>query len=322
MSSRGHEPARVELAPRANLVLGRGGVRGIAMVGAVIALHRAGWTFDRLGGISVGGIVAALLAAGYEPEELRAELWRLDLTALRDPRGRVPGVRLAGNLVTRLGLYRGDALYAAVAALLARKGVRTFADLRDPLRIGEGSPYRLRLLACDLTNARLVALPDDAARYGLEPDDIEIARAVRISASLPFVFEPVRFGRGATSAMLVDGGVVAGIPFDVFDSGRDESLPTIGIQAGPGSARFAGRPLRGLWSLARATYYAAQQVNAQALRPRLKQHALIDIDCGMTSAVAFRISDTEKQALFDAGFAAGRDFRPAQPRITVAVHAR
>lgn len=287
------------------IILGRGGVRGIAMVGAVGALERAGLRFDRYAGISVGGIVAALMAAGCSAAELRAQLWQLDLPSLCDAgcARRLPLIGHAYRLLRYGGLYDGEVLLETLRDLLARRGVRTFRDLRDPAWDGRGSPWRLQVLVSDLTNARLVVLPDDAAAYGVDPDSLEVALALRMSASLPFVFRPLRFGAAGRASVFVDGGLVAGIPFPLFDA-AGRGAPVIGVQAGPGPARYAGRPVTGAWSIARATFYTALRANDEGARPRALANDVIDIDCGSVSAVAFSLSDPQKQALYDAGFAA------------------
>ena len=50
-------------ALRADLVLEGGGVKGLALVGAVTGLHDAGYAFPRVAGSSAGAVVACLVAA-------------------------------------------------------------------------------------------------------------------------------------------------------------------------------------------------------------------------------------------------------------------
>ena len=47
-----------------------GGVRGIALAGAVKGFNAAGYEFRRVAGTSAGAIIAALIAAGYKGDEL------------------------------------------------------------------------------------------------------------------------------------------------------------------------------------------------------------------------------------------------------------
>ena len=56
----------------ADLVLEGGGVKGIALVGAISVLRERGYEFRRVAGISAGAIVGSLVAAnaGAELEEI------------------------------------------------------------------------------------------------------------------------------------------------------------------------------------------------------------------------------------------------------------
>jgi NTE family protein len=52
-----------------NLVLSGGGVRGIAHLGVIKALHEHGVVLEAISGVSSGAMVGAFIAAGYSPEE-------------------------------------------------------------------------------------------------------------------------------------------------------------------------------------------------------------------------------------------------------------
>ena len=49
-----------------------GGVKGIGLVGAVAVTEAKGYDFVNVAGTSAGAIIAALVAAGYRADELRA----------------------------------------------------------------------------------------------------------------------------------------------------------------------------------------------------------------------------------------------------------
>src|SRR6185295_14268462 len=51
-----------------------GGVRGAALAGAYAAANAAGVSFERVAGASAGSIVAALIAAGADPQFILQEL--------------------------------------------------------------------------------------------------------------------------------------------------------------------------------------------------------------------------------------------------------
>jgi NTE family protein len=309
----------------ANLVLGRGGVRGIAITGAVCALQAAGYRFQRVAGISAGAVIAALVAAGYAHHELQRIVWGLDFSRFRDSSGfgRVPIVGPAWRLATQLGIYDGDALLVLMRELLAAKGVVTFGDLHAA---PDGGP-RLQLLAADVTRGRMIVLPDDAPGYGVAADDLEVALAVRMSTSLPLLFRPVRFGPVGARSLVVDGGVLMGLPFGLFDSARDSLHPTFAIQAGPGAVRRSARPVRGPFSLVAATYYTALSAADDVYRSDSERERTIDVECGLIAATRFRLRDHQKQQLYEAGAAAADRFlsrsaaardvapAPARPRL-------
>lgn len=296
-AAQGYHPSTV------NLILGRGGVRGIGIAGAVCTLQEAGYRFDHVAGISSGAIVAALLAAGYDHGRLRRLVWTLDYGQLCDSSafGRVPVVGPLWRLARQMGVYDGDVLLQTLRALLADRGVRTFDDLR---RGATGDRFRLQVLAADVTRCRMVVLPDDAVDYGIAAGDLEVALALRMSASVPFLYRPVRFGVAGAESLIVDGGLLAGIPFGLFDWSRDGGRPTLGVQAGPGLARRPGRAVRGPVSLLVASYYTALAVNEPTRRSDLEHSRTIDVDCGAIAATRFHLREREKEALFEAGRAA------------------
>jgi NTE family protein len=88
------------------------------------------------------------------------------------------------------------------------------------------------VIASDVTHRRMLVLPDDAAHLGIEPDEMEIAYAVRMSMSIPVFFEPVIHENEATGEkhVIVDGGMLSNFPVWLFDChGRDPRWPTFGL---------------------------------------------------------------------------------------------
>jgi NTE family protein len=223
-----------------DLVFEGGGVKGIAMVGALAALEEQGYKHQNLAGTSAGSMVAALLAAGYNASELRDLIAAQDFSALLDPNwvGRIPLIGAPINVVADQGVYKGEILLNNMRKWLAAKGVRTFGDLR--YTPPEGYPeedddryrYKVQVIASDLTDRSFLVLPRDAHRLGIEPDDLEVALAVRMSISIPIFFEPVRFRNPKTGRthIIVDGGVLSTYPIWLFDADGIPSWPTFGLQ--------------------------------------------------------------------------------------------
>lgn len=129
-------------------------------------------------------------------------------------------------------LFDGDYLEEWCARELAKKGVRTFADLRGGIK-DKVNPrgYKVRMTGVDCNRAKIVVLPDDVAFYGINPDEFEVAKAVRISTCVPFAFKPVvlkrKEGDKEKSYNLVDGGVFDRFPYWAIDRANK---PTIGFR--------------------------------------------------------------------------------------------
>src|SRR5688572_11264632 len=141
-----------------------GGVKGIALVGALEVAERYVTRWESLAGTSGGAIVAALLAAKYTPRDILAFLTGESLPGvpgkfrLRDlPKRRALGgvkvISQAVNLLGYLGLYSGDYFEEMMTAVLAAgpEPVTTFGALRAAeADVAEGHPpYRLQFIATD-----------------------------------------------------------------------------------------------------------------------------------------------------------------------------
>ncbi len=156
-------------------------------------------------------ILASFIAAGYTAKEIEKLFDELDLTTLLDSRITMLPIPLLKwlHIYFRLGLYQGKELEKWFLEKLADKGVYSFSDLP------EGS---LKLVASDLTNGRMIVLPDDLERYGIVQETFPVARAVRMSCGIPFFFEPVRLKIGSGDTIVVDGGVLSNFPMWIFDN--------------------------------------------------------------------------------------------------------
>jgi NTE family protein len=160
------------------LVLSGGGARGLAHIGVLDELGRAGITVDRVGGTSMGAVVAGLVATGAGPAEM-VDAARRELVARR-PFGDVTWPRHA--------LVRGTRMRGMLR--------RVFGDARV-----EDQRCALFTVSVDL-----VAAEEVVHRSG------RIADAVALSARLPGITPPVRIGR----RLHVDGGVLDNLPIGVM----------------------------------------------------------------------------------------------------------
>jgi NTE family protein len=328
------EPEQTGGGVRADLVLEGGGVKGIALVGAAATLARAGYAFPRVAGTSAGAVVGAFLVAlqrAGEPVERLEDVARsVNYRRLRD-RGVIgrtaepvaPLARIvdAFSLAFDEGVFEGDYLRTWVRGALGDLGVRTFGDLRsDDLEshLPENERYALLVTASDVSRKRFLRLPWDYPLYGLDPDEQEVADAVRASASIPFFFEPVTLRSRAGSdtpasvSTLVDGGVLSNFPIAVFDrtDGRPPRWPTFGVRL---SMRQDGRAhtteVSGTVSLALALVETMiEACDAQHIDDPCVQARSVFVDTSGISPVDFGITDEQQEQLLAAGHEAARDF--------------
>ncbi len=219
---------------KVDLVLEGGGVKGIGLVGALAVLEERGFRPQSLAGTSAGAIAAALIAAGYSAAELHAVLGELDFDIFKDEgwEDRVPIVGTPLSVLMDEGIYEGRRLLEWMRELLAKRGIRSFGDLVDEEFADQPRyRYRLQVIASDITARRLLVLPRDAERFGIDPDDLEVAEAVRMSMSIPIFFEPWRWlsRSDGEEHLIVDGGVLSNFPVWLFDSEGEPPWPTFGL---------------------------------------------------------------------------------------------
>lgn len=229
------ELAGVTIPDKADAVFEGGGVKGLALTGALDVAEHLGVTWQKVAGTSAGAITACLLAAGYTATELIQILTKeMDFNKFMDE-GILDKIPLIGKLASSVfekGIYEGDYFEDWMVKMLSKRGVHTFADLKD-----DKGNYRLKLIATDVTRREMVVLPDDLINYGRDPDQFPVARAARMSMSIPYFFEPVELdfeleNRGRRKAYIVDGGLLSNFPVWLFDvkPGQTPQWPTYGFK--------------------------------------------------------------------------------------------
>lgn len=217
-----------------DLVFEGGGVKGIALVGAFSVLEERGYQPQNMAGASAGAIVAALVAAGYTATELRRIIGELDYDHFKDKswEDRIPLAGRSLSILKDLGIYEGEAFLGWMRDLLEAKGIRTFGDLVRREDAELKYRYKAQVIASDVTERRLLVLPRDASRLGIgDPDDLNVALAVRMSMSIPIFFEPVKFANAQTGRehLIVDGGMLSNFPVWLFDA-EEPQWPTFGLK--------------------------------------------------------------------------------------------
>lgn len=283
-------------------VFSGGGIKGIALVGAYEEIERRGFQFVRVAGASAGAIIAALIAARYTSDEIDRLLSELKLEMLLDERKSILPLAVTKwlYLYWRLGLYKGNELEKWLANVLAQKGLVTFADL---------PPQSLRVIASDLTNGRLLVLPDDLKSYGIEPNTFPIAKAIRMSCSLPFFFEPVRLKSQRETNIIVDGGVLSNFPMWLFDRENVNKVrPVLGIKLSSQQQGNLKNEIRNALQLYGALFETMKDAHDSRYISRKLEKDIIFIPLQEGLTTEFSISEEKKVKLKNHGRECARRF--------------
>lgn len=313
-----------------DMVLSGGGVKGVALVGAVAAIMDAGYSLKRVSGVSAGSLVGSILAAASVGDQLTSDQIRelaltLPYDKFRDagPAGHLPVLGQAWGLLRENGIYRGDFAHDWIRSELKNLGVTTFGDLAlSDRQIPADRRYRLAVTVTDVTTGQLARLPWDYERlYGLDPDEQSVADAVRASMSIPFYFRPVSLTSAAgLTSTLVDGGVLSNFPIDSFDryDGKPPRWPTFGVTVMPnlpegndevipgvGALRLLGPPSVLLEQLITTMFVGRDQTYLN--QPWVSARA-IRVDSTAVNFLDFGITRSDAEALYDKGFQAGETF--------------
>jgi len=192
--------------PKIGLVLSGGGAGGLAHIGVLKVIERAGIPIDYIAGTSMGSIVGALYAIGYTPEELEYMVGQKDWPALMSDQ--IPRADMSFESKLELekyfysfsinregiqlpsGLIAGQRVSNMLAELtLPAYGIRDFSKL----------PIPYLCIGADIVTGEQIVL-----KQGILHD------AIRASMAIPTYFSPIEI----ENRLLVDGGFINNFPAD------------------------------------------------------------------------------------------------------------
>jgi NTE family protein len=161
---------------------------------------------------------------------------------------------------------------------------------------------------------KLLILPRDIKDYGIEPDDLDIARAVRMSMSIPFFFEPVKLklGGDGKECLIVDGGVLSNFPISLLDDGTaDRPWPTFGyLLAEDGNVTGAqvSHEIFGPITLLASIFFTMMEAHDRMYISNEAFIRTIMIPTKGVKTTEFDLSDDRAEELYQSGIKAGREF--------------
>lgn len=158
-----------------SLVLGSGGLRGMAHIGVLKVLEEEKIPIGMIVGCSIGSLIGALYASGYSAQRLKRMTHHLRKREWLD------------FVVPRMGLFAG-------------KKILTVMDVMTRQRKMEDTAIPLYIVATDLLSGQEVVLEQG-----------NIAEAVRASTAVPGIFAPL----AKDGKLYADGALVNPTPVDV-----------------------------------------------------------------------------------------------------------
>jgi predicted acylesterase/phospholipase RssA len=377
-----------------DLVFEGGGAKGMVFVGALQELFKDNsHTTGRLLGTSAGAITAALLAAGYTPEEMLTALGEKDSrgkpifesflgdpapfdseavrsSALRRLLGElnlpfVPDFveekvddwiasRLAENTVGRRlfsfvergGWYSADPFVAWLQRMMDTGQVNGTPRKFSALTLEEfyaATKSEMTLVAADTNGSCMLLLNHRTA------PDCPVVWAVRMSMSIPFLWQEVEWQRGwgpyyawsadaerlvendITGHAIVDGGLLSNFPIALFLADSPDVRAVVGLTqtdnilgllideavpvpkpAAPGGSRgITVGEMRTVQRLRRLVNTATGAHDNMAIAVFAKH--VVRLPAAGYGTTEFDMSDPQRDALVEAGRKAMRTFLAQQP---------
>ncbi|XP_078681686.1 uncharacterized protein LOC144916430 [Branchiostoma floridae x Branchiostoma belcheri] len=195
--------------PFENLVMEGGGVKGIAYIGALRVLESAGILkkIKRVAGSSSGAVIATLVALGLNCEQM-AEIMMIDMRKILFSGGLFERLIKPCMFFRRLGWDTGNGFYKYCGNILKRFTGNpdiTFKELYDMTG---------KELCIVVTN--LDQQTEEYCHVKTTPY-LPIRNALRMSMSLPVLFQPVVEDYFGDKTHYVDGGAACNYPLHCFD---------------------------------------------------------------------------------------------------------
>lgn len=258
--------------PKIGLVLSGGAAKGIAHIGVLKVLEEAGLTVDYIGGTSMGSIVGALYAMGYDAKTLENLVLKQDWSYLLGDEVAISNLSIEEKEESRRyflsfqaerfrpklpsGLRSGQNISLLLSGL-----AWPYQDIDDFSNL----PIPFLCIATDIVEGEQVILDK-----GYLPD------AIRASMAIPTIFTPVEID----DRLLVDGGMVNNFPVkEVRDMGAD-----ILIGSDCGFRAFKKDEIKSLTAVLEQSLYIMASEKSQAgkelcdilIEPEFRDNAAID----------------------------------------------
>jgi NTE family protein len=219
-------------AQKVGLVLSGGGARGLAHVGALLALEEAGIPIDYITGTSAGALVGSLYAAGMPPNAIahfskeETQNWLAPGWVLQEE-NYLQGYGMDGTFISVPFTFRGNRMQLPEQLISDYELNLRLSQYLTPASGAARNNFDslfvpFRAIAADIFEKRAVVLDRGALPF-----------AVRASVAVPFFFSPAT---NQYHESLFDGGIYDNFPIRAME---EEFAPDIIIGVHVGGAPLA-----------------------------------------------------------------------------------
>lgn len=261
-----------------------GGTRLPAHLGVLKALEELAIPFECLVGVSGGSIVASFHAAGLSLEKSKEIAFTTDYNQFRE-------FSLL-KLIRHGGLSSGDIFEHWVDQQLSGK---TFSDLHKDLHI----------VATDVTNGKPVIF--NKART----PKMKVSKAVRFSMSIPLVFSFKTFEKH----IMVDGSILSEDALHRDWDARGTPVLCFRLRS---DNEYDELKVNGLFPIFNYITLLIRAFMTTISREYINEsfwHNTIVINTGSCSGIDFKMSESQKNALFEIGYQTAKKIIPIKTKI-------
>ena len=216
---------------RVAVVLSGGGAKGMAHIGALKVIERAGIPIDIITGTSMGSIIGGLYSIGYDAQKLdsmvRVQDWAFVLSDKEDVSNKSLDDRLKQNtyiLIKTLTLSKNKSIAETGGVIQGKNLTCLFNKLTEGYHDSVDFNKLPIPFACAATNII------DNTEYDFHSG--VLAHAMRTSMSIPAAFTPMRYG----NMVLVDGGLRNNYPADLARQMGADVIIGVTVQDPPRTA--------------------------------------------------------------------------------------
>jgi len=199
---------------KVTLVLSGGGLRGLAHIGVLKAMHAIGIPVHEYIGTSMGSLICALAAGGLGLKDLEQLALSLKSSDILD----INPFDLVRRGIRVSSLHRGERLHQYINRIIP---IDSFKLLERPLLVN----------SVDLDRGEEVYFGSEGR------DHIPIHDAVYASCAIPGIFPPLKF----EDSYYVDGGVGTNLPVHVAHQRKADLI--IAVNLGLPPLEHAGQPV-------------------------------------------------------------------------------